>query len=52
MPATFLPKTFTVLRGYGRRQFLADLQAGLVVGIVAIPLARPAGSRGALKVPA
>lgn len=39
MPATWLPKTFTVLRGYDRRQFLADLQAGVVVGIVAIPLA-------------
>jgi SulP family sulfate permease len=36
---TFLPKTFTVLEGYTRRQFLADLQAGLVVGVVAIPLA-------------
>jgi len=35
----FLPKTFTVLRGYDRRQFAADLQAGVVVGIVAIPLA-------------
>ena len=39
MKATFLPKTFTVLAGYTRRQFLADLQAGLVVGVVAIPLA-------------
>lgn len=39
MPATYLPKTFTVLKGYDRRQFLADLQAGVVVGIVAIPLA-------------
>jgi SulP family sulfate permease len=35
----FLPKTFTALRGYDRRQFAADLQAGVVVGIVAIPLA-------------
>jgi sulfate permease, SulP family len=35
----WLPKTFTTLSGYSRRQFLADLQAGLVVGIVAIPLA-------------
>ncbi len=39
MNASFLPKTFIVLRGYTRRQFLADLQAGAVVGIVAIPLA-------------
>jgi len=35
----WLPKTFTTLSGYSRRQFLADLQAGVVVGIVAIPLA-------------
>jgi sulfate permease, SulP family len=35
----FLPKTFIVLKGYTRRQFGADLQAGLVVGVVAIPLA-------------
>ena len=39
MPSTWLPKTFTILRGYTRAQFLADLQAGVVVGIVAIPLA-------------
>lgn len=37
--ATFLPKTFTVLRGYTRKQLVADLQAGVIVGIVAIPLA-------------
>jgi SulP family sulfate permease len=37
--AAFLPKTFTILRGYTRSQLLSDLQAGLVVGIVAIPLA-------------
>jgi sulfate permease, SulP family len=35
----WLPKTVTALRGYTREQCLADLQAGLVVGIVAIPLA-------------
>ncbi len=39
MPATWWPKSVTALRGYTARQFLADLQAGLVVGIVAIPLA-------------
>ena len=39
MKTTFLPKTFIVLKGYTRRQFGADLQAGLVVGVVAIPLA-------------
>ena len=39
MNTAWLPKTFVVLSGYTRRQFVADLQAGLVVGIVAIPLA-------------
>jgi len=37
--ALFLPKAFTVLRRYTLRQLSADLQAGLIVGIVAIPLA-------------
>ncbi len=36
---TFVPKLFTTLRGYGRAQFVADLTAGLIVGIVALPLA-------------
>ncbi len=39
MQSAWLPKTFTALRGYTRPQLLADLQAGVVVGIVAIPLA-------------
>jgi SulP family sulfate permease len=39
VPSRFLPKTFTVLRGYTRRQLAADLQAGVIVGVVAIPLA-------------
>ena len=39
MLTAFLPKSVTALRGYDRRQFAADLQAGVVVGIVAIPLA-------------
>src|SRR6202158_2597880 len=39
MPASFLPKSVTALRGYTSRQFLADLQAGIIVGVVAIPLA-------------
>ncbi|HTO77239.1 MAG TPA: SulP family inorganic anion transporter [Thermoanaerobaculia bacterium] len=34
-----MPKTFTVLRGYTSAQFAADLQAGVIVGIVAVPLA-------------
>ena len=34
-----VPKLFTTLRGYDRRQFVHDLTAGVIVGIVAIPLA-------------
>ncbi|HXI21240.1 MAG TPA: SulP family inorganic anion transporter, partial [Gemmatimonadales bacterium] len=34
-----LPKLVTTLRGYTRAQFTQDLSAGLVVGIVALPLA-------------
>jgi sulfate permease, SulP family len=36
----FVPKLIVCLReGYSGKQFLADLQAGLVVGLVALPLA-------------
>ncbi|PKL84421.1 MAG: sodium-independent anion transporter, partial [Ignavibacteriae bacterium HGW-Ignavibacteriae-1] len=35
----FRPKLFTTLKHYNRAQFLADLQAGIIVGILAIPLA-------------
>lgn len=35
----FRPKLFTTLKDYSTRQFLADSAAGVVVGIVAIPLA-------------
>jgi SulP family sulfate permease len=35
----WLPKSVTALRGYTRSQFAADLQAGVVVGVVALPLA-------------
>jgi len=35
----FLPKLLTTLQGYDRRQFVADLTAGAIVGIVALPLA-------------
>lgn len=34
-----VPKLFTSLRGYTRRQFSADATAGVIVGIVALPLA-------------
>jgi SulP family sulfate permease len=34
------PKLFSILQaGYSKSQFLADLQAGVIVGIVALPLA-------------
>jgi SulP family sulfate permease len=35
----FIPKLFTTLRGYDRQRFLGDLTAGIIVGIVALPLA-------------
>jgi len=35
----FTPKLLTTLRAYDRRQFSADLSAGVIVGIVALPLA-------------
>ena len=34
-----VPKLVTTLKGYTRRQFTADLTAGVIVGIVALPLA-------------
>src|SRR5437868_4654855 len=34
-----IPQSLSSLRGYTRRQFCADLTAGVVVGIVALPLA-------------
>ncbi len=33
------PKLFTTLRGYSRKQFVADALAGVIVGVVALPLA-------------
>ncbi len=35
----FVPKLFSTLKGYTRAQFGRDLAAGVIVGIVAIPLA-------------
>jgi sulfate permease, SulP family len=35
----FIPKLLTTLRTYNRQQFVADLTAGVIVGIVALPLA-------------
>jgi SulP family sulfate permease len=37
--SVFVPKLFTTLRTYDRRQFSHDLAAGAIVGIVALPLA-------------
>ncbi len=34
-----VPKLFTTLKSYDRRQFAADLTAGVIVGVVALPLA-------------
>jgi SulP family sulfate permease len=33
-----VPKLFTVLKDYDRRQLTTDLTAGVIVGIVALPL--------------
>jgi SulP family sulfate permease len=34
-----VPKLVTTLKGYDRRQFVRDITAGVIVGIVALPLA-------------
>src|SRR6478752_4235702 len=34
-----VPKLFTTLKGYSRAQLVADVTAGVIVGIVALPLA-------------
>ena len=34
-----VPKLATTLKDYDRRRFVSDLTAGLIVGVVAIPLA-------------
>jgi len=36
---TFKPKLFTTVKHYDRQQFMTDLLAGIIVGIVALPLA-------------
>jgi sulfate permease, SulP family len=35
----FVPKLFTTLKDYDRQKFTSDLTAGVIVGIVALPLA-------------
>src|SRR5438876_2560609 len=39
LASPFRPKLFDTLKGYSRRDFSADLIAGVTVGIVALPLA-------------
>jgi len=34
-----VPKLFSTMKGYTRQQFSADVNAGVIVGIVALPLA-------------
>src|SRR5688500_9370918 len=34
-----VPKLFSTLKGYDRAQFTSDLTAGVIVGVVALPLA-------------
>src|SRR3989441_2411808 len=36
---SFVPKLWTTLRGYTREDVVADLGAGVIVGIVVLPLA-------------
>ncbi|MEP6509198.1 MAG: SulP family inorganic anion transporter [Gemmatimonadales bacterium] len=35
----FIPKLVTTLKGYDRKQFVNDVGAGIIVGVVALPLA-------------
>ncbi len=39
MKNDFKPKLLDTLKGYNKQQFLKDLMAGIIVGIVALPLA-------------
>ncbi len=38
-PSEYTPKLVDTLKGYTRQQFVHDIMAGLIVGIVALPLA-------------
>lgn len=35
----FQPKLFTIWKNYSKEKFFTDLMAGIIVGIVALPLA-------------
>ena len=40
MNIQFVPKLFSIIKdGYTKKQFSGDLQAGIIVGIIALPLA-------------
>ena len=36
---TFKPKMVSAIKNYDRKTFMADFMAGIIVGIVALPLA-------------
>ena len=40
----FKPKLVSCLKNYSKETFMADLMAGIIVGIVALPLAIALGS--------
>jgi sulfate permease, SulP family len=39
MNSVFKPKLFTSLQNYSKKQFLTDIKAGIIVSVVALPLA-------------
>ena len=41
----FHPKLFSALKSYSKEKFFADLMAGIIVGIVALPRAIAFGNR-------
>ena len=45
----FRPRLLDALKGYNRQRFLADLGAGITVGIVALPLALAFGIASGVK---
>ncbi len=45
----FRPRLLDVLKGYNRQRFLADLGAGITVGVVALPLALAFGIASGVK---
>src|SRR5207245_2260472 len=43
MSTKWVPKSVLALKGYSRKDFMADLIAGVTVGLVALPLAIASG---------